>query len=72
MPIASVTPFATFDRTAATAYVPSQQGLVTTVAWGLGGRVSYAMEGSIFVTGAAVQWLRDGLGVIENAAESEP
>jgi len=51
--------------------VPSQRGLVTTVAWGLAGGVSYAMEGSIFITGAAVQWLRDGLGIIAEAAESE-
>jgi len=51
--------------------VPSQRGLVTTVAWGLAGDVSYAMEGSIFTTGAAVQWLRDGLGIIREAAESE-
>jgi glycerol kinase len=41
------------------------------VAWGLAGEVTYALEGSIFVTGAAVQWLRDGLGLITNAAESE-
>ncbi|OGN92743.1 MAG: glycerol kinase [Chloroflexi bacterium RBG_13_50_10] len=51
--------------------VLSQKGLVTTVAWGLGGKVAYAMEGSIFITGAAVQWLRDGLGIIKSAAESE-
>lgn len=51
--------------------VPSQRGLVTTIAWGLADEVSYAMEGSIFITGAAVQWLRDGLGLIANAAESE-
>jgi glycerol kinase len=51
--------------------VPSQKGLITTVAWGLGGKVAYAMEGSVFVTGAAVQWLRDGLGLIKSAAESE-
>ncbi|MCX6009388.1 MAG: glycerol kinase GlpK [Chloroflexi bacterium] len=51
--------------------VPSQKGLVTTVAWGLGGKVAYAMEGSIFITGAAVQWLRDGLAIIANSAESE-
>jgi len=51
--------------------VPSQKGLVTTVAWGLGGKVAYAMEGSIFITGAAVQWLRDGLAIISNSAESE-
>jgi glycerol kinase len=51
--------------------VPSQKGLITTVAWGLGGKVAYAMEGSIFITGAAVQWLRDGLAIISNSAESE-
>ena len=51
--------------------VPSEKGLVTTLAWGLGDRVTYAMEGSIFVTGAVVQWLRDGLGIIGQAAESE-
>ena len=51
--------------------VPSEKGLVTTLAWGLGGKVTYAMEGSIFITGAAVQWLRDGLELISNAAESE-
>jgi glycerol kinase len=51
--------------------IPSQKSLVTTIAWGLPGGVSYAMEGSIFVTGAAVQWLRDGLGLIKNVAESE-
>ena len=54
-----------------TRLVPSQRGLVTTVAWGLAGGVSYALEGSIFITGAAVQWLRDGLGLIADAAESE-
>ena len=47
------------------------EGLLTTVAWGLPGEVAYALEASIFVTGAAVQWLRDGLGVIEDAAETE-
>lgn len=51
--------------------VSSPRGLVATVAWGLAGEVTYALEGSIFVTGAAVQWLRDGLGLITNAAESE-
>jgi glycerol kinase len=50
---------------------PSHSGLVTTIAWGIGGRVDYALEGSIFVTGAAVQWLRDGLGLVEHAADSE-
>ena len=46
-------------------------GLLATVAWGLGEEVAYALEASIFVTGAAVQWLRDGLGVIGQAAETE-
>jgi glycerol kinase len=46
-------------------------GLLGTVAWGLGEEVTYALEASIFVTGAAVQWLRDGLGIIEQAAEVE-
>lgn len=48
-----------------------QDGLLTTVAWGLGEEVAYALEASIFVTGAAVQWLRDGLGIVEAAAETE-
>jgi len=47
------------------------EGLLATVAWGLGYETAYALEASIFVTGAAVQWLRDGLGVIEDAAETE-
>ncbi|MCR4397746.1 MAG: glycerol kinase GlpK [Firmicutes bacterium] len=51
--------------------VPSKHGLLTTIAWGINGRVEYALEGSIFITGAAVQWLRDGLRVISSAAESE-
>jgi glycerol kinase len=46
-------------------------GLLGTVAWGIGGRLVYALEASIFVTGAAVQWLRDGLGLIAAASESE-
>jgi glycerol kinase len=46
-------------------------GLLATVAWGLGDEVSYALEASIFVTGAAVQWLRDGLGIIGEAGETE-
>ncbi len=49
----------------------SKTGLVTTVAWQLGGRVEYALEGSIFVGGASVQWLRDGLGLVQHAAETE-
>jgi glycerol kinase len=48
-----------------------EQGLITTIAWGIGDRVDYALESSIFVTGAGVQWLRDGLKIIENAAETE-
>jgi glycerol kinase len=46
-------------------------GLLGTVAWGIGASIAYALEASIFVTGAAVQWLRDGLGLIEHAAETE-
>ncbi|HWX87902.1 MAG TPA: glycerol kinase, partial [Solirubrobacteraceae bacterium] len=46
-------------------------GLLGTVAWGIGGSTAYALEASIFVTGAAVQWLRDGLGVIERASDTE-
>jgi glycerol kinase len=49
----------------------SNTGLLTTIAWGIGGRVEYALEGSIFVTGSAVQWLRDGVGLISSSAESE-
>ncbi|MGH3735410.1 MAG: FGGY family carbohydrate kinase [Micromonosporaceae bacterium] len=51
--------------------VRSHAGLLTTVAWDLGDGPRYALEGAIFVTGAAVQWLRDGLGIIGNAAEIE-
>ena len=47
------------------------EGLLTTIAWGIGQRTIYALEASIFVTGAAVQWLRDGLGIIEQAADTE-
>lgn len=54
-----------------TAPVNSHNGLVTTIAWGVDGKVEYALEGSIFVAGAAVQWLRDKLGLIRDAAESE-
>ena len=49
----------------------SDNGLVTTIAWGLYGKVNYALEGSVFVAGAAVQWLRDELGIIASAPESE-
>ena len=51
--------------------VTSQNGLLTTIAWGLNNEVSYALEGSVFVAGAAIQWLRDELGIIRTAAESE-
>lgn len=54
-----------------TSPVNSHNGLVTTIAWGLDDKVEYALEGSIFVAGAAVQWLRDELGLIRDAAESE-
>ncbi len=57
----------TGDRPAA-----STNGLLTTVAWRAGGEVAYALEGSAFIAGAAVQWLRDGLGVIKTAADIEP
>ncbi len=49
----------------------STQGLITTMAWSLDGKPEYALEGSIFVAGAAVQWLRDGIGLIAHAADSE-
>jgi len=49
----------------------SENGLLTTVAWGLDGKVNYALEGSVFVCGAAIQWLRDELNILENSADSE-
>lgn len=49
----------------------SKNGLVTTIAWGLDGKVNYALEGSIFVAGAAIQWLRDELKVIDSSPDSE-
>lgn len=49
----------------------SNNGLVTTIAWGLDGKVNYALEGSIFVAGAAIQWLRDGMHLIDSASDSE-
>ena len=52
-------------------FVQSRSGLLTTIAVGLGGKVEYALEGSVFVGGAVVQWLRDSLRIISNAAESE-
>lgn len=51
--------------------VPSKKGLLTTIAWGVDGKVEYALEGSIFVAGAVVQWLRDEMKLISTAAESE-
>lgn len=51
--------------------VKSKHGLITTIAWGIGGKVEYALEGSIFIAGAAIQWLRDGLKIIDEASESE-
>jgi len=50
----------------------SEHGLLGTTAWDLGGTTSYALEGAIFVTGAAIQWMRDGLGIIERADETGP
>lgn len=51
--------------------VSSEHGLLTTIAWGIDGKVEYALEGSIFVAGSAIQWLRDGLEIIDNAPQSE-
>ncbi len=51
--------------------VASKNNLLTTVAWRVGDRTEYALEGSVFIAGAAVQWLRDGLGIIKNASEVE-
>ena len=54
-----------------TAPVRSKAGLLTTLAWRIGGTTTYALEGSVFIAGAAIQWLRDGLGLITKAAESD-
>nr|WP_263323513.1 glycerol kinase GlpK [Neobacillus sp. Marseille-Q6967] len=51
--------------------VPSEHGLLTTIAWGINGKVEYALEGSIFVAGSAIQWLRDGLRILKDAKDSE-
>lgn len=51
--------------------VESKHGLLTTIAWGVDGKVEYALEGSIFIAGAVIQWLRDELRVLDNAAQSE-
>ncbi len=50
----------------------SDSGMLTTVGWRIGGSTTYALEGAIFITGAALQWLRDGLGLIRSAAEAGP
>lgn len=52
--------------------VKSEHGLITTIAWGLNGKVQYALEGSVFVAGSAIQWLRDGLRMFREAKDSEP
>lgn len=54
------------------ARIASRSGMLTTVAWRRAGRLSYALEGAIFITGAALQWLRDGLGIIGSSAEAGP
>jgi len=51
--------------------VRSENNLLTTIGWGLGGRVTYCLEGSVFIAGAVVQWLRDGLGIIDTSADVE-
>ena len=51
--------------------VTSKNGLLTTIAWGVDGKVTYALEGSVFIAGAAIQWLRDGLKLIDQAPDSE-
>lgn len=51
--------------------IESKQGLLSTIAWGIGGQVSYALEGSVFVSGAVIKWLRDELGIIRDAQETE-
>jgi glycerol kinase len=58
-------------QNAGTGAPPVREGVLNTIAWGVGDRVDYAVEASVFVTGAAVQWLRDGLGIIGAAAETE-
>ncbi|ANY75399.1 glycerol kinase [Paenibacillus ihbetae] len=52
--------------------VKSEHGLITTIAWGFDGKVQYALEGSVFVAGSAIQWLRDGLRMFREAKDSEP
>ncbi|MDH5367439.1 MAG: glycerol kinase GlpK [Cyclobacteriaceae bacterium] len=50
--------------------IPSKSGLLTTIAWGIDGKITYALEGSVFIAGAAIQWLRDGLKLIDEAPDS--
>src|SRR5213075_348654 len=52
--------------------IESRFGLLSTLAWQIGDQVTYALEGSVFIAGAAVQWLRDGLGIIKRAPDTEP
>ena len=52
-------------------FVPSKNGLLTTVAWEVDGKITYALEGAVFIAGAAIQWLRDGLKIIDEAPDSE-
>lgn len=51
--------------------VPASHGLLSTIAWGIGGELTYALEGSIFSPGSSIQWLRDGLQILDNAADSQ-
>ena len=51
--------------------ISSQNGLLTTIAWSINGKVNYALEGSVLIAGAAIQWLRDALKIIEKASETE-
>src|SRR5699024_6768935 len=51
--------------------VQSNNGLLTTLAWGIGGKVEYALEGSVFMAGSAIQWLRDGLRMFPSSTDSE-
>ncbi len=51
--------------------VVSKHGMLTTIAWGIGGEITYALEGSVFVAGSAIQWLRDGLKIIDHASQAE-
>ena len=52
-------------------FVESKSGLLTTIAWGIDGKINYALEGSVFIAGAAIKWLRDALKLIKNAADTE-